>query len=40
MTDVQPMVVFLHYFGTGPADRLAKGVRAALDQLGRGTAAH
>lgn len=34
MTDVEPMVVFLHYYGTGPADRLARAVRAAVDQLG------
>ena len=34
MTDVSPMVVFLHYFGTGPAESLAKAVRAALDTLG------
>jgi hypothetical protein len=34
MTGVQPMVVFLHYFGTGPAATLAKGVRAAMDQTG------
>lgn len=34
MTDVDPMVVFLHYYGTGPAERLAKAVRAAVDQLG------
>lgn len=34
MTDVDPMVVFLHYYGTGPADRLARAVRAAVDQLG------
>jgi hypothetical protein len=41
MTGVQPMVVFLHYFGSGPADSLARGVRAALDQLGRpGRAPH
>ncbi len=32
MTGVQPMVVFLHYFGTGPAASLAQGVRAAMDQ--------
>jgi hypothetical protein len=31
MTDVQPMVVFLHYFGVGPAETLARAVRAALD---------
>lgn len=36
MTGVQPMVVFLHYYGTGPAVKLAEGVRAALAELGRG----
>src|SRR6185295_14476790 len=35
MTDVKPMVVFLHYFGRGSADKLARGVRAAVDQLGK-----
>jgi hypothetical protein len=34
MTGVQPMVVFLHYFGRGDAAALARGVRAALDHLG------
>jgi hypothetical protein len=34
MTGVQPMVVFLHYYGTGPAASLARGVRAAMDQTG------
>jgi len=34
MIGVQPAVIFLHYFGTGPADRLARGVRAAVDLLG------
>ncbi len=34
MLGVQPAVIFLHYFGTGPADRLARGVRAAVDLLG------
>ena len=34
MTDVKPMVVFLHYFGTGPAETLAGAVRLAVDQLG------
>jgi Domain of Unknown Function (DUF1259) len=38
MTGVSPMVVFLHYFGTGPAETLAKGVRAAVDVLGHGAA--
>jgi protein-tyrosine-phosphatase len=38
MTDVQPMVVFLHYYGTGPAEQLARGVRAAVDLLGKSKA--
>jgi protein-tyrosine-phosphatase len=38
MTDVQPVVVFLHYYGTGPADQLARGVRAAVDLLGKAPA--
>jgi hypothetical protein len=40
MTDVKPMVVFLHYYGTGPAARLAQGVRAAVDLLGKASASH
>jgi hypothetical protein len=35
MLDTQPAVFFLHYWGTGPADRLAGGFKAALDQLGK-----
>lgn len=35
MTEVKPAVIFLHYFGIGPAERLAKGVRAAVEQLGK-----
>ena len=31
MTTDDPTVYFLHYWGRGPADRLAEGVRAALD---------
>jgi hypothetical protein len=34
MTGVEPVVIFLHYYGTGPAARLAQGVRAAIDLLG------
>lgn len=30
-----PRIFFLHYYGRGPATRLAQGFRAALDQLGR-----
>ena len=36
MTDTNPTIFFLHYWGTGPADRLAMGFKAALDQLGKG----
>jgi len=35
MTGVSPAVTFLHYYGTGPAAKLARGVREALDLLGR-----
>jgi hypothetical protein len=35
MTDTSPTIFFLHYWGTGPADKLAAGVRAAVDQLGK-----
>jgi hypothetical protein len=31
----QPIVIFLHYWGTGPADKLATGFKAALDELGK-----
>jgi biopolymer transport protein ExbD len=35
MTDTQPTVFFLHYWGTGPAEKLAAGFKAALSELGR-----
>lgn len=35
MLDDKPHMIFLHYLGTGPALELAKGFRAALDQLGK-----
>lgn len=35
MTTTQPTVFFLHYWGKGPAQKLATGVRAAIDQIGR-----
>jgi hypothetical protein len=38
MTDVKPVVIFLHYYGTGPAAKLAQGVRAAVDLLGKPSA--
>jgi Domain of Unknown Function (DUF1259) len=40
MTATTPTVFFLHYYGTGPASKLAAGVRAAVDQLGRHGATH
>ena len=39
MTGTQPAVYFLHYWGTGPVERLATGFRAALNELGKGRAA-
>ena len=38
MTAVNPVVIFLHYYGTGSATQLAEGVRAALDVLGHASA--
>ena len=35
MTDVTPVVIFLHYYGTGPAAKLAQAVRGAIDLLGK-----
>jgi hypothetical protein len=35
MTGTSPTIIFLHYWGKGPAAKLATGFRAALDQLGR-----
>jgi hypothetical protein len=37
MTNSRPVVIFLHYWGRGPADKLATGFRAALDELGKGS---
>ena len=34
MIGTNPTVIFLHYYGTGAADKLAEGVRAAVAQLG------
>jgi hypothetical protein len=39
MTGGQPAVYFLHYWGAGPAEKLASGFKAALNELG-GHAAH
>ena len=35
MLGEQPRIIFLHYYGTGPANTLAQGFRAALDELGK-----
>ena len=40
MTGDRPVVIFLHYWGRGPAEKLATGFKAALDELGKGAAAH
>lgn len=40
MTGSSPTVYFLHYYGTGGATKLATGVRAAIDQLGKAGATH
>ena len=37
MTGTQPTVFFLHYWGTGPADKLAAAFKAALGELGKTT---
>jgi hypothetical protein len=40
MTGTQPTVYFLHYWGAGPAEKLANGFKAALSELGRSRASH
>jgi hypothetical protein len=35
MTSDRPMIIFLHYWGTGPADKLATGFKAAVNELGK-----
>ena len=40
MTAVQPAVTFLHYYGTGPAEKLARAVRAAVDVLAKSRPSH
>ena len=36
MTGTQPNIYFLHYWGTGPTEKLAAGFKAALNELGKG----
>jgi uncharacterized protein DUF1259 len=35
MTNDRPMIIFLHYWGTGPAEKLATGFKAAVNELGK-----
>ena len=35
MTSGQPTIYFLHYWGTGPVEKLATGFKAALAELGK-----
>jgi len=39
MTEDRPVVIFLHYWGRGPAES-CHCFKAALDELGKGVAAH
>jgi len=32
MTGTQPTIYFLHYWGTGPAEKLATGFKAAVNE--------
>jgi uncharacterized protein DUF1259 len=40
MTGGQPIIYFLHYWGTGPVDQLANGFKAAVNELGKGHSSH
>jgi len=35
MVHEEPRIFFLHYWGVGPVEKLARGLRAALDQTAR-----
>ncbi len=35
MINSRPVIIFLHYWGRGPAEKLATSFKAALDQLGK-----
>jgi hypothetical protein len=35
MVHEEPRIFFLHYWGVGPVEKLARGLRAALDQTGK-----
>jgi len=38
MTGTQPTIYFLHYWGTGPAEKLASAVKAAVSETGKAKA--
>ncbi|HVF96542.1 MAG TPA: DUF1259 domain-containing protein [Flavisolibacter sp.] len=40
MVHEQPRIFFLHYWGVGNSEKLARGLRAALDQTGKKQPAH
>lgn len=40
MTEERPVVIFLHYWGRGPAEKLASVFKAALAELGKGAPSH
>jgi len=40
MIEDRPVVIFLHYWGRGPADKLAGAFRTVLDELGKGAGGH
>ena len=40
MIEARPVVIFLHYWGRGPAEKLATSFKAALDELGKSRASN
>src|SRR5882762_1795997 len=40
MIEARPVVIFLHYWGKGRAEKLATSFKAVLDELGRAAASH
>jgi hypothetical protein len=40
MTEDRPVVIFLHYWGREPAEKLAAAFKAALDELGKSAPSH
>jgi hypothetical protein len=40
MTEERPLVIFLHYWGRGTAEKLANAFKSALGELGKGAPSH